>query len=315
MRIPIRTRGPLGPGPASMHKMLDIRSLKARCRRREPRCGRCGGPHNPEQCGGPVQCLGCGGPTRCGTASAPSRKTPGGGTARSRGVEEQTEEDTEAIEELPAPPSPMAGEYGGWAEYDGPPLTSPGDCLPPPATEGDDSDEWAPPQSSDEGSSDRSSVRSLPDPFADESYMDAEDDKAEEEVAQPPPAQPARRRFQEAYDAATQVEEPAAKDRRPAPNGVAILERFAAYLRACWAAVDLNRSCSGQRRLRADATLDGRAYKLIRSWRFKTSRQHRHEAPCTLALWRRLRYTGTTSGPLRRQLQCRSQFRGQRTRK
>ncbi|KAF0302788.1 hypothetical protein FJT64_025118 [Amphibalanus amphitrite] len=36
--------------------------------------------------------------------------------AVSRGVEEQTEEDTKAIEELPAPPSPMAGEYGGWAE-------------------------------------------------------------------------------------------------------------------------------------------------------------------------------------------------------
>ncbi|KAF0295062.1 hypothetical protein FJT64_007374 [Amphibalanus amphitrite] len=214
---------------------------------------------------------------------AAAADVPPDAPAVSRGVEEQTEEDTEVIEELPAPPSPMAGEYGGWAEYDGPPLTGPGDCLPPPATEGDDSDEWAPPQSSGEGSSDRSSVRSLPDPFADESYMDAENDEAEEEefadqalqqaarmrlmhkmeldptYKPPQPRQRSRWRcpvegctvavinlpaqldrhfesrscpqFQEAYDAATQVEEPAAKDRRPAPNGVAILERFAAYLR------------------------------------------------------------------------------------
>ncbi|KAF0301733.1 hypothetical protein FJT64_026027 [Amphibalanus amphitrite] len=40
--------------------------------------------------------------------------------AVSHGDEEQAEEDTEAppLIELPAPPSPTAGAYGGWAEYD-----------------------------------------------------------------------------------------------------------------------------------------------------------------------------------------------------
>ena len=39
--------------------------------------------------------------------------------AVSHGDEEQAEEDTEAppLIELPAPPSPTAGAYGGWAEY------------------------------------------------------------------------------------------------------------------------------------------------------------------------------------------------------
>ncbi|KAF0297830.1 Sodium-dependent glucose transporter 1 [Amphibalanus amphitrite] len=53
---------PWVPAPRPCTKCWAYGHSKRACRRRQPMCGRCGGPHDAEKCSGPEQCPGCGGP-------------------------------------------------------------------------------------------------------------------------------------------------------------------------------------------------------------------------------------------------------------
>ncbi|KAF0296155.1 hypothetical protein FJT64_006307 [Amphibalanus amphitrite] len=53
---------PWVPAPRPCTKCWAYGHSKRACRRRQPMCGRCGGPHDAEKCDGPEQCPGCGGP-------------------------------------------------------------------------------------------------------------------------------------------------------------------------------------------------------------------------------------------------------------
>ena len=44
--------------------------------------------------------------------------------------------------------------------------------------------------------------------------------------------------------------------------------------------------------------LNGQPHKLIRNWRFKTARQHRLEAACSVPLWHRLRHYRDDERPI-----------------